>query len=68
MINKFQRKLKERTKFKKRLKNYGFSLEDARNPNNNLHVFKTTGRPCSCWCCKRDRFNRKEKHKNKQID
>ena len=23
------------------------------------HIYKTTGRPCSCWLCKGERYNRK---------
>jgi hypothetical protein len=64
-MNKQERKLKGLNKFKKRLKNYGYKIEDINKTNYNLYCFKTTGKPCSCWMCKGEKFNRKEKNKNK---
>ena len=46
------------THYRKRLKNYGFREE------NGPYVFRTTGSPCSCYMCKNEKYNRKEKHKN----
>lgn len=67
-MNKQERKLKGQAKFKKRLKNYGFTLEDVNKPNYNLFSFKTSGRPCSCGICKGEKFNRNKKHKNGNIE
>lgn len=64
-MNKQERKLKGFHKFKKRLQNFGYKIEDVNRPDFNLHAFKTTGKPCSCWMCKGEKFDRKEKHKNK---
>ena len=44
--------------YRKRLRKYGFREEDQQ------HVFRTTGKPCSCYMCKNEKYNRKEKHKN----
>lgn len=57
-MNKYERQLKGYYKYKKRLKNYNLNIEDGH------YVFKTTGRPCNCWVCKKEKFNRKIKHKN----
>lgn len=63
-MNKEERKLKGQFKFIKRLKNYGFKLEDVFKENHNLFAFKTTGNQCNCWMCKSPKFNRKLKHNN----
>jgi hypothetical protein len=60
-MNKQERKLKGLSKFKKRLKNYGYNLEDINKPNYNLYCFKTTGKPCSCNICKKPRYKRNKK-------
>lgn len=64
-MNKQERKRKGIAKFKKRLQNYGYKIEDIFKEGYNLFCFKTTGKPCSCWMCKDKKFDRKEKHKNK---
>lgn len=58
-MNKLERKLKGYYKYKKRLRNYNLKEED------NHYELKTTGKPCSCWVCKNEKFSRKIKHKNK---
>jgi hypothetical protein len=63
-MNKQERKLKGLNKFKKRLKNYGYKIEDVFKQGYNLFCFKTTGKPCSCFICRGEKFNRIEKHKN----
>jgi len=63
-MNKQERKLKGQTKFKKRLKLYGYKLEDITKPEHNLYCFKTTGRPCSCHICKKPRYKRNKKMRN----
>jgi hypothetical protein len=57
MINR-ERVKKMFVHYRKRLKNYGFNETDKQ------HVFRTTGSPCSCYMCKNEKYNRKEKHKN----
>jgi hypothetical protein len=50
--------------YKRRLKNYRISKEQADNPKNNFFAFRSHGKPCSCWCCRRPKYNRaKEKNK-----
>lgn len=52
-------------KFKKRLKLYGFTEEEIKDPNNNLWAFKTSSKPCSCPMCSGEKYSRKKKHKKK---
>lgn len=51
-------------KFKKRLKNYGLT-----NKEGNFNCFRTTGKPCSCWCCQPDKMkiNGLKKKEYKEI-
>lgn len=46
-------------KFKKRLRNYGITVNGDK-----FHVFRTTGKPCSCHLCSPRRF---EKGMNKKA-
>lgn len=62
-MNKQERKLKGFHKFKKRLQNFGYKIEDVVKEGYNLFCFKTTGKPCSCWMCSGQKYNRKQKHK-----
>jgi hypothetical protein len=48
------------THYRKRLKKYGLKEEDG-----NVHAFRTTGKPCSCFACRGEKYSRKTKHKNK---
>ena len=57
MINR-ERVKKMFVHYRKRLKNYGFNEKDE------IHVFRTTGSPCSCSGCSGKKYNRKQKHKN----
>ncbi len=69
-MNKKRRNELNQLKFKKRLKNYGFTEEDVKNPTNNLWAFKTTGKPCSCYACqqKEDEYNRaKQKVTDREL-
>lgn len=60
--NKGRRNELTALKFKKRLKQIGMTIDDARKPENNLYVFKSHGKPCSCWACRGQKYNRsKEK-------
>ena len=47
-------------KFKRRLTQLGLLFKEG-----NFHCYKTTGKPCSCYMCKGERYSRKHKHKNK---
>ena len=60
MINR-ERVKKMFTHYRKRLRKYGLKEEDEH------HVFRTTGKPCSCFICKNEKYNRKEKHKGEMI-
>jgi hypothetical protein len=51
--------------YKKRLKNLGLKETEK---DVNLHCFKDQGKPCSCLLCSPEKYNRKEKHKNKDIE
>lgn len=63
-MNKFERRLKGYHKWKKRMCNLGLSTEFQENPN--LYIaYKTSGKPCSCWICKNEKYNRKIKHRNR---
>jgi hypothetical protein len=55
--NKGERQEKTMLKFKKRLKNN--FLKD----NGFMYIFKTTGKPCSCFMCSGNKYSRKNKHK-----
>lgn len=61
-MNKGRRHELKMLKYKRRLKNYRISSKDAADPNNHFFAFRSHGKPCSRWCCKRPRYNRaKEK-------
>lgn len=62
-MNKQERKLKGFHKFKKRLQNFGYKIEDVVKEGYNLFCFKTTGKPCSCNLCKRPRYKRSKNKK-----
>jgi hypothetical protein len=69
-MNKLERKLKGEAKFKKRLKNKGFTkeiFEKAEKKGIKLNVFcyKTTGTPCSCAGCSPGKIEEKAKYKIK---
>ncbi len=50
-MNKLERKLKSKAKFKKRLKNYGISENEIyKNPRAHSGL-RTSGKPCSCNIC-----------------
>ena len=61
--NKGHRKELEAAKFKKRLVRMGLTIDDARNPANNLWMFKSHSCPCSCSICSNNKYNR-AKNKN----
>jgi len=48
IMNKGRRHQLKMLKFKKRLRNYGAKPGNA---GSNFHVFRTTGKPCSCFLC-----------------
>ena len=56
-MNKQQRKLKGLAKYKKRLTYYGLTV------NSKQYVFKTTGKPCSCYLCSLKKSGEKETRK-----
>ena len=64
-MNKGERQRIERLKFEKRLK----LLKNKMTPltqgflEGNFYAYKTTGTPCSCFLCRRDKYKRNEKHK-----
>ncbi len=61
-MNKFQRRVKGKHKFLRRLKLYGLLDEFRRRPDC-YYAFKTSSTPCSCWVCRNEKFSRKIKHK-----
>jgi hypothetical protein len=61
-MNKGRRNQLTRLKYKKRLKNLGLKETDG-----NYHCYKSTGKPCSCPMCSPEKYDRTEKHKNKDI-
>lgn len=64
MTNKLERKIKGFFKFKKRLLNYGLKQEKPTE----YYIFKTTGKPCSCYMCSGLKHSRKQKHKLKNYE
>lgn len=65
-MNKKERRQKQFYKLKKRLQNFKYKLEDLLE--HNLYVFKTTGKPCSCYICSGKKYSRKQKHKNNERE
>ena len=63
MINR-ERIKKMFTHYRRRLKLYELTEKD------NQHIFRSTGKPCSCFACGNEKFIRNEKHKNmkKNLD
>jgi len=61
-MNKGRREEIAQLKKKKRIKQqFSPLILDGRH----LNVYKTTGKPCSCYLCSGEKYNRKRKHKNK---
>lgn len=60
-MNKLERNLKGRQKWIKRLKALG--LWNKGNPEKFTYCWKHQGKPCSCFMCSPQKFNRKDKHK-----
>jgi hypothetical protein len=57
-MNKALRHQVKMLKFKKRIKKYGISDIQLADSNNNFYAFRSHGAPCSCWCCKGQKYNR----------
>lgn len=57
MRDKLWRHKKMWSKYLRRLKLYGFTVND------NQHVFRSHGKPCSCFLCSGEKYSRKIKHK-----
>lgn len=65
-MNKARRHQLKMLKFKKRLRNYGKKLSEG----DSFHVFRTTGKPCSCHLCSPYRYAKgikKYEYKEKQF-
>lgn len=58
MNNKGRRTELTKLKHKRRCKILGI------DPNTD-YAFKHQGKPCSCYLCSSEKYNRKRKHKNK---
>lgn len=75
-MNKYERILKGKAKFKKRLENNGFTSETFEKAKKrgiilNVNCYRTTGTPCSCYLCSPGKFKEKSKYKydkNKHFD
>jgi hypothetical protein len=72
-MNKFERRLKGLSKFKKRIKAHGFTpavIQAVINRTGqcNLNVYKTTGNPCSCPMCSPGKVEEKAKYKYNKFD
>lgn len=68
-MNKFERRVKGHYKFKKRLRNYKINPTEMLDADKDSvwHALKTSGKPCSCWLCRDEKYKRKVKHKNQII-
>jgi len=69
-MNKLERRLKSKTKFKQRLKKYGISENEIKKDPRAYSCFRTTGKPCSCYMCSPGKYGEErpkyyQKHKNK---
>lgn len=53
-MNKARRHELKMLKYKKRLK----QLRMKEGPNKNLFAYRSHGKPCSCWCCSPEKYNR----------
>jgi len=58
-MNKLERRLKGKFKFKKRVRNYNFILGETYNHN----ALRTTGKPCSCPMCSPGKVEEKAKYR-----
>lgn len=65
-MNKQERKLKGRNKWIRIIKALGYWNKG--NPQPFTYCFKEQGKPCSCSICKKERYNRNIKHKNKELE
>jgi len=63
-MNKGRRHELKMLKFKKRLENYRLV-----GVNGNFNCFRSTGKPCSCWCCQPEKMkvNGLKKKEYKEI-
>lgn len=72
-MNKLERKLKGEAKFKKRLKNIGYTPEvlarlKRQGVKMKLYCFKSTGKPCSCMSCSPSKVEEKAKYRLNKFD
>jgi hypothetical protein len=61
-MNKLERHRLKMVRFKRRLKNLGIKTIEK------YHLYRTTGKPCSCSMCSPLKYSRKIKHKNKYFE
>lgn len=60
-MNKLERRLKGKYKFKKRLANYQHTILNPKGAR--YHALRTTGKPCSCWMCSPGKVEEKAKYR-----
>jgi len=53
-MNKVRRFELKMLHYKRRLKKYGIKDDSA----GNHYAFRSHGKPCSCWVCRSDKYNR----------
>lgn len=58
--NKHVRKLQGDLQYKKRIEKYG--LQDY--PKEHLFAYKSHGKPCSCWACRGEKYDRAKSKQN----
>jgi hypothetical protein len=70
--NKGSRALKQKSVFKKRLKNHGisdlmleqgFTFLESKAKNTNFNCYRSTGKPCSCASCSPGKVEEKAKYR-----
>jgi len=57
-MNKLRRHELKMLHYYRRLRNYMVTKEQTENPNNNFFAFRSTGKPCNCWRCQNEKYNR----------
>lgn len=67
-MNKGRRQELTKLKFKKRLRDRGFTLEYAKQPNVSLYCFKSDRQPCSCSMCRDEKYRASRKTQKQKFE
>lgn len=67
-MNKLERRQKEKQLWQKRVNRLNWWTLTPLIYRTNMFCYKKQTRPCSCSLCKNERYNRKAKHKNREVE